>query len=69
MSIINQTILQPLSENEIREMHGRFITEIKQRDDIPEYIFMTFSINLHCLQWWELEWKHESHIDKLCMTF
>ena len=64
--IIYQTILYPLCENEIQEMHGRFILEMNQRDDIPEYIFMTFSINLHCLQWWESEWTHESHIDKLC---
>lgn len=43
MSIINQTVLNLLCEHETQEMHGRFITEMNQRDDIPEYIFDIFN--------------------------
>lgn len=59
LNSIRQTIQYSLHECNIREIHRRFISEMRHRKNIPDNIYMNFSNKLHCVQWWISEWNTE----------
>jgi len=62
LNSIRQTIQYSLHEYNIREIHRRFISEMRHRKNIPDNIYMNFSNKLHCVQWWISEWNTEIRI-------
>ena len=42
-----------------------FLLEMKSRN-IPDYIFMQYSLKIRSLNWYNLYWKSEKRISRIC---
>jgi hypothetical protein len=43
----------------------RFVLEVKSRN-IPDYLFMQYSLKIRSLDWYNLYWKSDKRISRIC---
>ena len=49
----------------LENVYERFVLEVKSRN-IPDYLFMQYSLKIRSLDWYNLYWKSDKRISRIC---
>jgi hypothetical protein len=49
----------------LENVYERFVLEVKSRN-IPDYLFMQYFLKIRSLDWYNLYWKSDKRISRIC---